>query len=302
MYIKHKRIRNVEKYLIGLRDGESFHIASANPGISKVMATKIGFTASLTDGETVLPRIIGPVSKFNAQGGFIKLKDEPKETCYRERLWEWTDWGGNTHSKIVYIPYERYRRKEILPPSEELTLVNNTDAAVILSRKLVFTSATEDHVKHVINLFLELFGDCQVLKENLTPAIKAPIRRLNWEILPPGKYPWNKAKDHVEKVAKHLSENKAAIIRNRIRTITQHEPDFIAVGIAGFDGYWVLGFVKRNLYIFESLYFGNATYVLNQNWETISQMTKAEILAGKLCEARIIHREDWVNNIHNLLN
>lgn len=302
MYIKHKRIRNVEKYLVGLTDGESFYVATANTGISKALAVKIGFTGALNDGETLLPKVLGPVSKFNAEGGFIKLRDEPKETCYRERLWEWKDWGDNFHSKIVYIPYERYKRKIILPPCEELTLVNNTDVSLILSRKLLYTASKENEVKHVINLFLELFGDCQILKENLTPVIKAPIRKLNWELLPPGKYPWSKARGIVENFSKNLSENKAAIIKNRIATITKYEPDFIAIGTAGFDGYWVLGFVNRNLFVFESLYYGNATYIFNQNWEMISQMTKADILEGNHSEARIIHREGWANSIGELLN
>jgi hypothetical protein len=301
MYINSKRIRNVEKYLIGLKEGESFYVASADSQISKERARTIGFTNSLNDGEVVLPKIMGPISKFNAEGGFIKLKDEPKETCYRERLWEWTDWGGTSHSKVVYIPYQRYKRRIIPAPGEEVSLVNNTDVAVILSRKLTYSPSTQTEVKHVINLFLEIFGECQILRENLIPIVKAPTQRLNWNVLPPGRYPWEKAKEVVKNYTQNLSANKTAIIKNRLITITNHEPDFIAIGSAGFDGYWVLGFSKKNLYLLESLRFGNATYVLNQDWQAISQMTKAEIIAGELCEARIIHKEGWTVNINNLL-
>ncbi|PSL23712.1 hypothetical protein [Chitinophaga ginsengisoli] len=300
MYINHKRIRNVDKYLIGLNEDDNFYVASADPKISKQKAINIGFSNSLNDGEAVLPRIVGSVSKFNAEGGFIKLMNEPKETCYKERLWTWKDWGGTEHTKIVYVPYQRYKRQIIDPPGEELVLVNNADVAVILSNKLKYTQANSGLIKHIINLFLELFGDCQILKENLTPAIKAPIHRLNWNVLPPGKYPWEKAKAIVNDYTKGLSQNKTEIIKNRINVISRHEPDFIAIGEAGFHGYWVLGFTNKKLYILESLHFGNATYVLGNNWETISQMTKAEIISGSLSKARIIHREGWATDINNL--
>jgi hypothetical protein len=45
----------------------------------------------------------------------------------------------------------------------------------------------------------------------------------------------------------------------------------------------------------------NATYVFEQNWERLSQLSKAEILDRDLQKDRLIHREGWPEKIHTLL-
>ena len=39
---------------------------------------------------------------------------------------------------------------------------------------------------HVVNLFLELFGECDILDRRHAPLRRTPVRRLNWTVLPPG--------------------------------------------------------------------------------------------------------------------
>jgi len=83
--------------------------------------------------------------------------------------------------------------------------------------------------------------------------------------------------------------------------VNKYGPEFLAVGRAGFWGYVIFGFPDKDIYILESIYFGNATYVFADNWETLSTKTKAEILDAKLQKDRIIHKESWDRNIHALL-
>ncbi|OZO59867.1 hypothetical protein CG699_03840 [Escherichia coli] len=47
----------------------------------------------------------------------------------------------------------------------------------------------------------------------------------------------------------------------------------------------------------ESSQCNNATYILNNNWQQLSQLTKAEILDGNLHHARVIHRVNWAAEI-----
>jgi len=72
------------------------------------------------------------------------------------------------------------------------------------------------------------------------------------------------------------------------------------VGNAGFHGYIIFGFKKKNFYILESVHLGNATYVFGKNWEELSKLTKKEILDEGLQEKRIIHKRSWENQIRNL--
>jgi hypothetical protein len=74
----------------------------------------------------------------------------------------------------------------------------------------------------------------------------------------------------------------------------------VAIGQAGFSGYLIFGFTSRNLFICESVFYGNATYVFESDWEKLSKLSKAEILNQDLQKDRIIHREGWERKIATL--
>lgn len=297
MKIKGKRIRTPKRYLIGIEENKEFYIGVNIDEINVNRLKEIGFSNSEV-GEQVLPSSLGKVSDFNANGGFEKLTHLPKEEVYREV--ELTDWHGYTH--YVDVPYKRYPRKEIPAPSIEITIIENNGIKLIVSPRLNNVDAEILHTKHVINLFLELFGECEVLKKDLTPAFKN-IKRLNWNILPQGQYPWDELKDKVHDIVSkyNYSEEKGKKIDKRISLINSHSPDFIAIGSAGFHGYMIFGFPEKNLYLLESIHFGNATYVFGNDWEELSKLTKKEILDGNLFLNRIIHRSKWESEIESLL-
>lgn len=56
------------------------------------------------------------------------------------------------------------------------------------------------------------------------------------------------------------------------------------------------------MFVLESAHFGNATYVLGDNWEKLSQLTKGQILAGGLQKDRIVHLVGWHAKVKALLN
>ena len=62
-----------------------------------------------------------------------------------------------------------------------------------------------------------------------------------------------------------------------------------------------MGFPRLNLYICESTRYGNATYVFEQDWEELSQMTKADILSQNRQRERIVHNEGWREAIRRLI-
>lgn len=127
------------------------------------------------------------------------------------------------------------------------------------------------------------------------------MKRLNWTILPPGKYPWSKLSGLVQPILDKAKDGNAPVIKDRLSRIAARVPEFVAVGHGGYRGYVVFGFPKKGVFVLESAYYGNATYVFDQNWEQLSKMTKAEILDGNLQKQRIIHREGWSGTINQLL-
>lgn len=307
MIIVGKRKRKLDRKLLRLKEG-----TIVVPGLpvdeeTKAVLGKVGFTKDLSEGETVLPPSdLGPICRYNAEGKFMIHKDRPMETAYRQVQWTWEQWAGywgtETQSKIVDVPYQRYPRTLVPPPSVELSIVKNTQGQkYVIAAKQTRDFKKPDDLLHTINVFLEIFGSCQILSENLEGYAIKNLRRLNWKILPPGKWPWKKVKKEVSPLIERASEKNQVVIRYRLEKITEYEPEFTAVGQAGFLGYLIFGFPQKNLYVLESLYTGNATYVFEEDWEQLSKLTKAEIIQGNLQRDRIIHRDGWDGKITILL-
>lgn len=304
MKIRKKRIRSLGANLNFVEPGEaitsSFNVTDA----ARTKLAALGFS-DLTPGTTVLPKVVGPVSRFNAEGKELVLRHLPKETMYRQVEWHRVEFHGKERIDVYElrdVPYERYPREFVPPPAVELSVVANAGGQLyIVGTKQTYSPENEDNLRHEINLFLELFGECEILKDDLTAFLPSTVKRVNWEILPAGKLPWDRISAAVAPTVERQRKGNRPAIWARIKTLNDHQPDFHAVGQAGFNGYIVFGFTKLNLYILESKNYGNATYVFQSDWETVSQMTKAEILNQELHHARLIHRSNWPWQLRKLL-
>ncbi|WP_299232411.1 hypothetical protein [uncultured Halomonas sp.] len=306
MIITKKRIRSLRAYTKGLVEAQPLVVCVSVSDIDTNTAIDIGFSPDLLPGESVLPKAVGNITTFNAEGKEIPLKDKPKETHYRQQEWTWKEFRGRydfeERSRIVDIPYERYPRKFIEPPAIEFNVATNAGSEkLIVSDSVEFLPKNDNLIIHVINLFLEIFGYCEIRNAGLDSIIRAPLRKLNWDVLPPGKKPWGELKPLVREATEHLSDGNKVVIDKRLESINVHEPDFVAVGRAGFTGYLIFGFPEKSLYILESTQTNNATYVIENNWEVLSGLTKAEILENDLHKERVIHRESWFNEINRIL-
>lgn len=305
MIIRKKRVRSARANIRGVDEGDRICISLSDIDRFRDKLEEVGFSKELKVGEQILPAPLGNVSRFNAEGDYRVHRDQPMETAYRQAEWHWQEFHGRydrvEQSKIVEIPYERYPRTFIEPPAVELTIAESSGEKALVAPPLPFMDEVEPRLVHVINLFLELFGECEILRGDLSPILPAKPIRLNWEVLPPGKLPWEKLKSELRPIVNRQSEGNRAVVNKRHETIASHDPQFVAVGRGGFDGYVIFGFPSKSVYILESTQINNATYVLDRNWEELSTMTKAELLNENLHKDRIIHRENWFDAIHELL-
>ncbi|EGR1400896.1 hypothetical protein D8X75_00010 [Vibrio cholerae] len=307
MIINKKRIRSVEKYFSSLKSGDSVVISVPFSDDISDRLIKSGFSDSLLSGETVLPSCMGAVTRFNSLGKYEIHRDQPKEIAFRQIEWTWKEYHGkNGHverSEITDVSYKRYPRTFISPPSIEITLLtkNNGDKFIV-SPVIDFNKENEQLLIHVVNIFLEIFGFAHVLKPNLDDIITAPIKRLNWDILPKGKRPWPELEPMIFTRINRLSKGKQKVVHKRLEFINKYQPDFVAVGRAGFSGYLVFGFSSRNIFVLESTETNNATYVIDKNWEYLSGLTKAEIINNNLHKARIVHKATWFDEINAVIS
>ena len=307
MIIQQRRIKSINRHFNFLEEGTNIIVGIGNLERFPDILAKLGFGSKADIGDTLLPSsAFGPISRFNADGKYHIHKDQPMETAYQMVEWTWTEWRGRydtvERSEFVDRPYQRYPRSFIPPPSIEFSLLEDiTDNLLIVTPEIQFVPDNYETIIHTVNLFLEIFRECEVFSGELKSIRRPEIRRLNWEILPPGRYPWDRLQEHVREVINDAPEGSRVLIEDRLETINSYEPEFHAVGKAGFRGYVVFGFPEKKLYVFESAYTGNATYVFGENWETLSKLTKAQILDENLQLARLIHRKGWHASIRELL-
>lgn len=298
MLITKKRINNIDVYIAPFEKEEGLYVATAiNTKVLDHNLKTIGFPSIDFTGVKLIPRGIGPVTKFNAEGRFIPLKYLPKETYYRDAFIK--DWHGNFH--YVGIPGKRYQRKQISAPCQEISLITIGNNHYAISDLLPNTLEGKEQIKHVVNLFLEIFGVCEILDKNKCPEVAtAKLKRANWQILPEGEIVWERVNKIVGNI-QNPNDLAGQLQKFRFKTIIKYKPDLVYYGNGGFHGYLVFVFKKNNLVLMENMVYGNATYVFRDNWEELSKLSKAEIIKYNLQEKRLVHRANWAYQISALL-
>jgi len=198
-----------------------------------------------------------------------------------------------THSRKVW------HKDLVPPPSVEITISKKEDNHIYITTPLVSFSDTEI-AKHSVNLMLDLFGYCDTLTEDGVPVIKNR-RTLNWQILPPGKRPWEEQRKLLAPLfAQIKSKNKVQVFDERFQNLYSLNPDDTSAGLNGYQGYVIFHFKKKNIHILESVLYGNAMYIFNENWEQLSQKTKAEIIQSGEFIDRFTHQGEHVDIINKI--
>ena len=161
MIIRKKRIRNIELYWHLIDDNNEFYIAVNDIDRFKGRLIQIGFSENLELGETILPKAVGSVTRFNAEGKNDKQKNLPMETAYRQVMWRWKKFIGGGNFKEVEeirdVPYQRYQVQFIPPPSHELTIAEVDNQKVIISTRILKSEENSIKARDIFNLFFFIF-------------------------------------------------------------------------------------------------------------------------------------------------
>jgi hypothetical protein len=122
------------------------------------------------------------------------------------------------------------------------------------------------------------------------PYVK--VKRLNWEILPPGEHPFQQVSGYYKQLK--MNDRSLRIDEERIEIIKELGPQKIYVGTDDFRRYVIFYFPTLRKAVLECPIYGNAIYVIKGDWEYLSQYTKAELLDYFSNEVvRIIHGKNW---------
>ena len=301
MKIEKSRVLNIEQYLIGLPPLSVIRIISEQ---AVTAASKIAPGIDIADADLFLPKGVGPVTRFNADGKWIPNKNLPKESRYMGTfLWRWRERHGKEvveREELKDRFRECYQRDQILPPSIELTFLHRDVETLFASPTIQVRDSNHDEIKHVVNLFLEIFGSCEIVKDNFERFNRIATTRVNWKFLPPGEYPWVSIKARLEDRLARLSPMTRGLIIQRQATLKNLSPLHTIEGQGGFTDYMAYVFEHPKIVVLESMRMDNAMYIFGDDWEECSQMTKAEILSGNRHLHRIIHSVGWETKVKAL--
>lgn len=248
------------------------------------------------EGITIQPSTkYGITARKNVNGYFVVEKNMSKEERFiRTIYWEWQLYNGDWQSDYRDIYKECYPKTYYEPFDIEMTLRKNKDG-----KEMILTESTgEKDIKNIINLYLEVFGYCEVLDEKLDSILTDTkyIRR-NWEILPPDvKIEVKKSRLTKQKESKRNRKNYNQV---RIDTLESYKPIERNIGKNGFQGYYA--FIYENICVLESPLYGNATYIVERDsWKKSSMETKKSLISNHKFLKRIEHNSNWFKEIEEV--
>jgi len=266
------------------------------------MLENIWFTLPLKEWDTLLPSSeIWTFAKYNSEWKEVIRKDLPKETWQREFHWKMKDWWGYEHEWTSFRDYERYQREYIWNFNLEVSIVKKWwNTFLLIDKEFTYEDVENDEIMVWINLILNITWYAQIFNKNLDTFSFAKVNRLSWDILPSWELPFKRINKFIDK--KFTSVDDKYFMKKRHEFIQKFNPDELAIWKNGYSWYVIYVFNNKNLSILESSQYWNAIYVFWKNWEELSKLTKKEILDWWLEIERVIHSNDYFNEIEKYFN
>ena len=241
----------------------------------------------------------GKYSLKNVFGEEIVRKDLPKETHYTEiESPNWGDSSNGTHT--VRLPYEKYPR-DIIPPTLIAIEINHkqpSDSHFIFNFRVTRildkqSNKFDDELLFDLNLLQENLGKCGI--ENADKPISTYTLIVSWEIFPPGSKEETLARIFR---GKNITSDKKNVAENRYDFFMSLEPKKIVTGNSTFSNY-IGAMLEDDLVVFENIEYGNAIYILYDNWDDISKLSRIDLLSGRAGSNfdRIIHSGNWKDEV-----
>jgi hypothetical protein len=248
----------------------------------------------------------GKHSYENINGKEIIRRDLPKTLKYFTiEVPNWGDSSKGTHD--VNIPRMVYQRDFISPHlvSIEMECQNTAPGqsayGILFRLDEVLDKNSPDFNERLfdlINILQENVYSCDIYAATSNYQEYISTVALAWEILPPGE-----REAFIQRVSNgSTNPQQNRIIEERYNFLISLRPVNLIVGFSGLQRY--LGAkLSDNLVVFENTTYGNAIYIMYDNWESLSQLSRTQLLSGRFGNNfdRVLHKNGWEDKVRRII-
>jgi hypothetical protein len=260
------------------------------------LAFPIDLAASV---DTLPQQAMGKYSTRNVDGWEVVRRDLPMIT--KTYYWETPNFGDastyGTHSH--YQDREVYQREFHEPRGYRISVSKLKEASApngpaayrfTLDHQLDQSSPLYDsELLFMLNLLQENTGAVGVYASDASREDYLGTLHLDWEVFPPG------TQAELVKLLTPSRHSAAEVttIAARVAMFSRLKPRAFLKGSGSLNSYVGAQFAD-DLVVFENVRYGNALYILYDNWEDISHRSRLDLLKGTDARFdRIVHKPGW---------
>ncbi len=251
---------------------------------------------------------VGRTSSFNVHGREIIRKDLPRIT--KTFIWDSPNFGD----AATYGTHTHYRDREVYQRqifearflSIKTEIMSDAQLDTVLAKfsiEQIFDKASpvfEDDIFFAMNLLQENTGVADVYASDASREDFIGTVYLDWEVFPPG----NAAQliASMSKGSHGLPPEKQSVISSRLRMFQKYPVKQLLKGTNNFSSY-IGALYADDLVVFENVNYGNALYVLFDDWQEVSKRSRLDLLKGTDENfERIVHTEGWGIRFEDTMN
>lgn len=258
----------------------------------------------LTAPDPALPNpLAGKYSRANMFGMEKVRRDLPKiikdfgfwAPSWRSGSYHWVSMPREVYIRDFYAPKEVNLSIEVLGKRAGGFLVKFAIDQVINRRTRNF----EKELLYNLNLLQENVGAADVFPSESSLADYAATVHVDWRLLPPGSV--DEVMTAMLEGKPPVSAERQAVMKERVTVMAKLKPEAFITGTDGFLRYFGAKF-GDNFVAFENVNYGNALYIMYEEWEEMSRRSRVDLLSGDPDKFdRIIHKDGWKDQLRAMV-
>lgn len=299
--------------LISRCDSDTFYVGRARIySTADLAGGALRHLSVAWDGTSVThdPSIVPPVgngrwSKYNVDGRPCVRKDLSKveKTIGGWQTPNFGDWskGSHTHysTRKVYPRETWYAQRLPIVIDIQDPVDDQVSIGFRVDRVFDRSDLNERDLRLACSLLREnINSHVSVIPTTLSVVDWLADQRVTWEILPRGEATFEKI---VARLRANPSSHRVREMQDRYQAVDSMHPGAVVVGEGEFSRYFGFKF-RDDLVVLENLDYGNALYVMYEDWTVLSRRTRVDLLADANANYdRIVHRSGWDDRLKALL-